>query len=87
LQRLQQEQADALREPNAFKDLVKLVKTRWNSYYAAFARAVELQGPLDSYVEINISENCYAEATAHRARRAGVRELAVSILPSYNNDC
>jgi hypothetical protein len=42
LQRLQQEQADALREPVKLKDPVKLFKTRWNSYYAAFARAVEL---------------------------------------------
>ncbi|RAQ98540.1 ribonuclease h-like protein [Stemphylium lycopersici] len=76
LQRLQQEQADALREPVALKDLVKPVKTRWNSYYAAFARAVELQGPLDSYVEIKIGENRHAEATTRRARRPGVRELA-----------
>jgi hypothetical protein len=46
LQRLQQEEADALREPVKLKDLVKPVKTRWNFYYAAFARAVELQGLL-----------------------------------------
>ncbi|KAI1664108.1 hypothetical protein L13192_12049 [Pyrenophora tritici-repentis] len=47
-----------------------------NSYYAAFARAVELQGPLDSYVKIKIGKNRHAEATARRAQRPGVRELA-----------
>ncbi|KAF2029773.1 hypothetical protein EK21DRAFT_67104, partial [Setomelanomma holmii] len=49
LQALQQVEADALQNPVQLKELVKPVKTRWNSY-AAFARAVELQGPLDSYV-------------------------------------
>jgi hypothetical protein len=52
LQRLQQEEADTLGKSIKPKDLVKPVKTRWNSYYAAFAGAVELQGPLDSYAEI-----------------------------------
>jgi hypothetical protein len=86
LQRLQQEQADALREPVKLKDLVKPVKTRWNSYYAAFARAVELQGPLDSYVELKIDENRYAEVTARRARRPNACEPVVSILPSCSSN-
>jgi hypothetical protein len=77
LQRLQQEQADALREPVKLKDLVKPVKTRWNSYYAAFARAVELK----------IDENRYAEVTARRARRPDARKPAVSILPSCSSNC
>jgi hypothetical protein len=64
LQRLQQEEADALHEPVKLKDLVKLDKTRWNSCYAGFARAVELQGHLDSYVELKIDENCHAVVTA-----------------------
>ena len=76
LQRLQQEEADALRESVKLNDLVKPIKTRWNSYYAAFARAVELQGPLDSYVELKIDENRHAEVTARRARRPGAREPA-----------
>lgn len=87
LQCLQQEQADGLREPVTLKDLVEPVKTRWNSYYAAFARAVELQGPLDSYIEMKIGENRYAEATARRARRPEVFELVVSISPSHNSNC
>jgi hypothetical protein len=87
LQRLQQEQADTLREPVKLKDLVKLVKTRWNSYYAAFARAVELQGPLNSYVELKIDENRYAEVTARRARHPDARKPAVSILPSGSSNC
>jgi hypothetical protein len=87
LQCLQQEQADALREPVKLKDLVKPVKTRWNSYYAAFARAVELQGPLDSYVELKIDENCHAEVTARCARRPNACEPVVSILSSCSSNC
>lgn len=82
LQRLQQEEADALRKPVQLKDLVKPVKTRWNSYYAAFARAVELQGPLDSYVELKIDESRHAEVIGRRARRTSAREPAVSISPT-----
>lgn len=52
LQKLQREEAESLAKAVNLKELVKPVKTRWNSYYATFARAVELQGPLDSYVEI-----------------------------------
>jgi hypothetical protein len=87
LQRLQQEQADALREPVKLKDLVKPVKTRWNSYYAAFACAVEPQGPLDSYVELKIDENCHAEVTAHCARHPDACKPAVGILPSGSSNC
>jgi hypothetical protein len=79
LQRLQQEEAEELGEPVKLKDIVKPIKTRWNFYYAAFARGVELQGPLDSYVEIKFDENRHAEVTARRARRPGAREPAVSI--------
>ncbi|EFQ93954.1 hypothetical protein PTT_08518 [Pyrenophora teres f. teres 0-1] len=32
--------------------------------------------PLDSYVELNIDENCHAEVTARLARRPGAREPA-----------
>jgi hypothetical protein len=87
LQRLQQEQADALREPVKLKDLVKPVKTRWNSYYAASARAFELQGPLNSYVELKIDKNRHAEVTARRARRPSACELAVSISPTCSSNC
>jgi hypothetical protein len=87
LQRLQQVEADALRKPVQLKELVKPVKTRWNSYYAAFARAVELQGPIDNYVEHKIDENRHAEAVARRARRPGARDPAVSISHISSSNC
>ncbi|KAH7349225.1 hypothetical protein BKA66DRAFT_431563, partial [Pyrenochaeta sp. MPI-SDFR-AT-0127] len=49
---------------------VKPVKTRWNSYYAAFVRAAELHGPLDSYVEVKLDEHRGDAALARRSKRA-----------------
>lgn len=82
LQRLQQEEADALRKPVQLKELVKPIKTRWNSYYASFARAIELQGPLDSYVELKIDESRHAEVLARRPQRPGARKPGVGVSPT-----
>jgi hypothetical protein len=87
LQRLQQIEADALQEPVKLKELVKPVKTRWNSYHAAFARAVELQGPIDNYVEHKIDENRLAEAVTRRTWRLGTRDLVVGISPISRSNC
>lgn len=37
-------------------ELVKPVKTRWNSYLMTFKRAVELQGPISSIMQHDIDE-------------------------------
>lgn len=92
LQKLQQVEAESLGKTAVLKELVKPVKTRWNSYYAAFARAVELQGPLDNYVELKLDENRHTEAVARRSRRPGGPEPPVSLQLSLraivaNNRC
>jgi hypothetical protein len=48
--------------------LVKPVRTRWNSYYQTFVRAVRLHGPIDSYVELKLEEHCRANALTKRKR-------------------
>ena len=69
LARFQREEAEALGKPVVLKELIKPVKTRWNSYYNTFARAAELHGPIDSYVEVKLDEHRVAGAVARRARR------------------
>jgi len=51
-------------------ELVKPVRTRWNSSYDAFVRAARLHGPLDSYVEVKLDEYRVAVASAKRTRKA-----------------
>jgi hypothetical protein len=80
LQRLQQIEADSLQKPVQLKELVKPVRTRWNSYYAAFARAVELQGPIDNYVEHKI-ERIALQRQVLDAR--GVHTLVIQQLVSH----
>jgi hypothetical protein len=53
------------------------------SYYAAFACVVELQGPIDNYVEHKLDENYPKKAVARCVRRSDAREKAVSVLLSY----
>ena len=40
--RLREEEAQRLSKPYAPRELVKPVKTRWNSYYDCFERALQL---------------------------------------------
>ena len=70
-QKLQRVEAESLGKPVVLRELIRPVKTRWNSYFAAFARAVELQGPLDNYVEHKLSEGRHNEVIARRSRRPG----------------
>ena len=39
------------------KEVVRPVKTRWNSFLAAFERAIELRQPLDDYMAVKIQES------------------------------
>ena len=52
-------------------EVVKPVKTRWNSYYDAFLRAVVLRGPIDSIAQYMI-DKYEKEAAPLRARRKKV---------------
>ncbi|KAF1935904.1 hypothetical protein EJ02DRAFT_414952 [Clathrospora elynae] len=69
-------------------ELVKPVKTRWNSYYAAFERAVKLQGPLSAYTNMKLKEYRRTEAAAalrsagRRTRRPGGCKQIVNLLPT-----
>ncbi|KAF2241335.1 hypothetical protein BU26DRAFT_585811 [Trematosphaeria pertusa] len=47
--------------------LVKPVKTRWNSYYDCFARAIKLRNALDDYVAYKTNE--YQREAAKRRYR------------------
>jgi hypothetical protein len=58
------------------KELINQVKTRWNSYYAVFARTIELQRPLNNYAEHELDENRHIESIARCARRPDAREPA-----------
>jgi hypothetical protein len=60
-----------LGKPVVLQELIRPVKTRWNSYFAAFARAVKLQGPLNNYVKHKLSEGRHNKVIARRSRRPG----------------
>lgn len=75
LKSYQQAEADALGLQPTFKELIKPVKTRWNSYYAALARAAELHGPIDSFIEYKINEhNQRTRQATRQPRRPRVRQ-------------
>ncbi|KAG9381621.1 Dimer-Tnp-hAT domain containing protein [Pyrenophora tritici-repentis] len=50
------------------RQLVKPVKTRWNSYFNTFVRAAELHGPIDGYIECKLEEHSAATATSRRRK-------------------
>jgi hypothetical protein len=52
-------------------EVVKPVKTRWNSYHDAFLRAVVLRGPIDSIAQYMI-DKYEKEAAPLRARQKKV---------------
>ncbi|KAK1914258.1 hypothetical protein P3342_007504 [Pyrenophora teres f. teres] len=54
LERLQRDEAEAIGVTANIRQLVKPVKTRWNSYFDTFVRAAELHGPIDSYIEFKL---------------------------------
>ena len=58
LERLQREEAESLGVTPHIRQLVKPVKTRWNSYVSTFVRAAKLHGPIDSYIECKLEEHC-----------------------------
>ncbi|KAA8623809.1 hypothetical protein PtrV1_05115 [Pyrenophora tritici-repentis] len=62
LERLQRDEAEAIGVIANIRQLVKPVKTRWNSYFDTFVRAAELHGPIDSYIEFKLKEHSAATA-------------------------
>ncbi|KAI2479364.1 hypothetical protein Ptr902_09575 [Pyrenophora tritici-repentis] len=68
LERLQREEAETLSVTANVRQLVKPVKTRWNSYFNTFVRAAELHGPIDSYIEYKLEEQSAATAALRRQR-------------------
>ncbi|KAF7565465.1 hypothetical protein PtrM4_048990 [Pyrenophora tritici-repentis] len=70
LERLQRDEAEAIGVTANIRQLVKPVKTRWNSYFDTFVRAAELHGPIDSYIEFKLKEHSAATAPSrHRKNR------------------
>ncbi|KAG9376558.1 Dimer-Tnp-hAT domain containing protein [Pyrenophora tritici-repentis] len=57
------------------RQLVKPVKTRWNSYFNTFVRAAELHGPIDGYIECKLEEHSAATATSRRRKNQYIRLL------------
>jgi hypothetical protein len=78
LKQLQRDEAAALGIEPTIRQLVKPVKTRWNSYFNTFVRAIELYGPLDSYIEQKLREYSASTTTTRRRR---TRDLAVAAIP------
>ncbi|KAI1507153.1 hypothetical protein Ptr86124_013903 [Pyrenophora tritici-repentis] len=68
LERLQCEEAESLGVTPHIRQLVKPVKTRWNSYFNTFVRAAELHGPIDGYIECKLEEHSAATATSRRRK-------------------
>ncbi|KAG9376557.1 hypothetical protein A1F94_013104 [Pyrenophora tritici-repentis] len=68
LERLQRDEAEAIGVTANIRQLVKPVKTRWNSYFDTFVRAAELHGPIDSYIEFKLKEHKPRAAAAAQPR-------------------
>ncbi|CAE7205171.1 hypothetical protein PTTW11_09252 [Pyrenophora teres f. teres] len=73
LERLQRDEAEAIGVTANIRQLVKPVKTRWNSYFDTFVRAAELHGPINSYIEFKLKE--HSAATAPLRRRKNREQL------------
>ncbi|KAI1663211.1 hypothetical protein L13192_12754 [Pyrenophora tritici-repentis] len=78
LERLQRDEAEAIGVTANIRQLVKPVKTRWNSYFDTFVRAAELHGPIDSYIEFKLKEHSAATAPSRRRKN---RELLPAAQP------
>jgi hypothetical protein len=68
LEQLQRDEAEVMGLEPAIRQLVKPVKTCWNSYFDTFVRTAELHGTLDSYIEIKLEEHSAATATTRRRK-------------------
>ena len=66
LQKFVQEEAKRLHQPYKELELIKPVKTRWNSYCNCLQRAVLLHAPIDDYIHYKMNE---ARVTASSQRR------------------
>src|SRR5436305_10140182 len=55
-------------------DVIKPVKTRWNSHLAAFERAVDLQGPINTWVEYHIDKWDKEQAAKAAKRRTSAKK-------------
>ena len=66
LRNFQLKEASQLKLPKPYNLLepIKLVITRWNSYYDAFERASKLMQPLDAYIQYHINETRTADIYA-----------------------
>jgi hypothetical protein len=63
----QRDEAVRLNEEPDLKEPIKPARTRWNTYYDCFARAVDLRNPLDDYITYKTAE--YNRETASTRRR------------------
>ena len=54
LEQLQRNEADAIGISADVRQLVRPVKTRWNSYFNTFVRATELHSPINSYIKLKL---------------------------------
>ncbi|KAA8621448.1 Dimer-Tnp-hAT domain-containing protein [Pyrenophora tritici-repentis] len=75
LERLQCEEAESLGVTPHIRQLVKPVKTRWNSYFNTFVRAAELHGPIDGYIECKLEEHSAATATSRRRKNHRLKDV------------
>jgi hypothetical protein len=63
----QRDEAVRLNEDPDLREPIKPARTRWNAYYDCFARAADLQNPLDDYITYKTAE--YNRETASTRRR------------------
>jgi hypothetical protein len=78
LERLQRDEAEAIGVTANIRQLVKPVKTRWNSYFNTFVRAAKLHGPINSYIEFKLKEHSAATAPSRRRKN---REQLPAVQP------
>ncbi|KAI2485933.1 hypothetical protein Ptr902_00066 [Pyrenophora tritici-repentis] len=72
------DEAEAIGVTANIWQLIKPVKTRWNSYFDTFVRAAELHSPIDSYIKFKLKEHSAATALSRRRKN---RELLPAAQP------
>lgn len=68
LAKLHREALLRMRKDYTPKDLIRPVKTRWNSYFSTFARAIEMKEGLDEYASAKLEEHAITTARAEAAK-------------------
>jgi len=62
------------------KDVVRAVKTQWNSFLDAFERAIQLRNPINTFIQYHIDKHEKEVASLHaKGKKLPVPDLYIRV--------